>query len=139
MGTKKVYDRVEYNGEQYIKLLEKETLKRLDVSWCQTKKDLQALNKLYQELMHTAQRWYWVDTGVQLRLLSTEFGFIWLVFDEEANSKRLQWLMSRARTYENKIVNRINKYASVLAEQPEKVEEVLDDGNESGEYSADQA
>lgn len=139
MGTKRVYDRIEYNGEEYIKLLEKETLKRLDVSWCETKRDLQALNKLYQELMHTAQRWYWVDTGVQLTLLPTDFGFIWMVPDEEENSKRIQWLMSRARTYENKIVNRINKYASVLAERPDKVEEVLNNGNESGEHSTDQA
>jgi hypothetical protein len=132
VGTNRVYDRVEYQGVEYIKILEKDTLKRLDVSWCKTKEDLQSLNRLYQELMETARKWYWVDTGVQLTLVPTDYGFMWLISDEAENSRRLQWLISRADRYEQKIVNRINKYASVLASE----QEGEDNGHEEGELDS---
>lgn len=136
LGTTRVHERIEYNGTDYIKLLERDTLKRLDVTWCQTKSDLQALSRLYRELMSAAQRWWWVDTGVQLMLVPTEYGFIWLVPDEAENSRRIKWLMSRADRFEQKIVKRINDHASVLSEDSSKVEEIIN-GPGEGEYYTD--
>jgi hypothetical protein len=122
---------VEYNGEDYIKLLDRDTMKKLDLSWCKTRKDLRYLSKLYEELMDRGRRWFWVDTGVELVMVPTKYGFLWLVKDEPENSRRIQWLMSRADRMEQKIRKRINDYAGVLAEQPEP-KEVLD-GPDEGE------
>lgn len=124
MGRTQVHDRVEYNGQDYIKLLERETMKRLDLSWCKTREDLRYLSRLYQELMDTGRRWFWVDTGVELTMVPTKYGFMWLVEDEPENSRRIQWLISRADRMEQKIRKRLDSYGSLLAGQPEEEEEL---------------
>lgn len=129
--AERTYERIEHEGTEYIKLLESDTLRKLDVSWCQTRSDVQALNRLYQELMNAMRRWFWVDTGVQLRLLPTDYGFVWMVEDSPENSKRVRWLVSRATRFEDKIVKRINDYASVLSDDSSKIGEVVN-GTEEG-------
>lgn len=139
MPKNKVYERMEYDGEEHLLLLDDQSLKELDISWCKTREDVQAMNRLLHEFISTVEKFFWIDTGVSIKLVAHKDGFHWLAPDNRDISMRYVHLSQKARKFKDKIVARVNEYAEVLSENPDKIEEVMEEyaEDESRERSSD--
>lgn len=111
----RVYDRYEHEGKEYLMLLKDETVKQLDASWIQTRKDLTSFKDLLHRFAGTAEDWFWIDTGVPAKLVKHEHGYVWLIDDTRENSQRFVWLSNKAKRFQKKLVERLNEMSELLS------------------------
>lgn len=116
MPQQKVYKRIEHEGEEHLLLSDRDILKEIDMSWVSDDADLRVVLEKLHEYISTGAQWFWIETGVPVKLQKKSTGFVWLVPDTRENSMKFQWLKNKVKKYEDRIVNTINEYNKGVAE-----------------------
>lgn len=135
----KVYDRYEHEGKEYLLLLKDETITELDASWIKNQKDLQNFKDMLHRFAEVGEYWFWIDTGVVVKLAKHDKGYAWLIDDTRENSQRYVWLTRKAKRFQSKIVERLNELSDLLStgmDPDEVIENVKETVPEEEEQNA---
>lgn len=116
MGQAKVYKRVTVDGEDYLLLSDRDILSELDLSWAETDDDIKEVLRQLHEYESIAEKWFWIETGVPIRVEKRSTGFTWVVSDRRENSMKYKWLKNKVAKFENRIIATINKYNKDMKE-----------------------
>lgn len=115
MGQPKVYKRMEHEGEDYLLLSDQNVLEDIDLSWVRSDDDLKEVLQKLHDYESTGAKWFWIETGVPVKIKKTKTGFTWLAPDTRDNSMKYKWLRSKVERYEARIVETINKYGEEIS------------------------